>query len=134
MRVRERLKRILGYHLEIQKTIVKSIPEMQEDSSLKTRISMDTLRSIREDRRILAEMVEVIDEETSGAITFLRTESILKEYEFYYLCCFLLGLDSSGIAVMMQTTNQYVYKVKRQIKQKLAAREDIAIKNLLNLL
>jgi hypothetical protein len=43
-------------------------------------------------------------------------------------------LDSSGIAVMMQTTNQYVYKVKRQIKQKLAAREDIAIKNLLNLL
>lgn len=134
VQIRERLKRILGHQLEIQKTIVKSIPEKEEDPTLKMTILLKTLESIRNDRSLLVEMEEVVDEETSGAMTLLRKESVLKDQEFYYLCCFLLGLDSSGIAVMMHTTNQYVYKVKRQIKLKLASREEVAIKNLLNLL
>ena len=132
-RLQGSLKNILRQQLEFQKIINKYIDLTSGDTSGRNHL-LQTWLAMQEDQKLFAELMTIVDNETSGAITLLRDQKILKEYEFYYLCSFLLGLDSSSIAVLMKTTTQYVYKVKRQIKLKLSSSEVETAKNLLNFL
>lgn len=86
-----------------------------------------SIQGLQKDEFIFQELIKLVNEELNNLIDLLLEKIPLTPKEVKYLCCFIIGLDLRIIVAIMDTTPNYVYKIKSSIKKKITDLNDPSI-------
>lgn len=86
-----------------------------------------SIQGLQKDEYIFQELIKLVNEELHNLIDLLLEKIPLTPKEVKYLCCFIIGLDLRIIVAIMDTTPNYVYKMKSSIKKKITDLNDPSI-------